>query len=263
MIPRGYIEEWRSSAPWPESFQVEQDLILSRIITDLFNNDFIRSNYAFRGGTALHKLYLSPQVRYSEDIDLVQVKSGPIKDTLKLINKILNFIDGKRSVKQSGSNNTVVYQFETEIAPVVSKKLKIEINCREHFNVFGLRGIKFNCDSSWYSSETEVTTYSIEELLSTKLRALYQRKKGRDLFDLYYALSNTDTDHEKIIYSFKKYMNESSTHIPSSKEYILNVEKKLTSNEFTGDIYSLLRPGVKYDAKIAYDTVREKILEKI
>ncbi|MFO7809959.1 MAG: hypothetical protein R6V47_01125 [Candidatus Delongbacteria bacterium] len=42
MIPRGYIEEWRSSAPWPESFQVEQDLILSRIITDLFNNDFYR-----------------------------------------------------------------------------------------------------------------------------------------------------------------------------------------------------------------------------
>ena len=262
MIPRGYIEEWRGSAPWPESFQVEQDLILSRIITDLFNNDFIRSNYAFRGGTALHKLYLSPQVRYSEDIDLVQIKSGPIKDTLKLINKTLNFIEGKRSVKQGGSNNTIIYQFETEIPPVVSKKIKIEINCREHFNVFGFKGKNFNCNSSWYSSEAEVTTYSIEELLSTKLRALYQRKKGRDLFDLHYALSKTDPDCEKIIYSFKKYINDSGLQPPSAKEFIINVEKKLRSNEFTGDVYSLLRPGISYDTDTAYDIVRKKLLEK-
>ncbi len=62
-------------------------------------------------------------------------------------------------------------------------RLKIEINTREHFNVLRLKKIACKVENSWFSGECMLTGYELEELLGTKLRALYQRRKGRDLFD--------------------------------------------------------------------------------
>ena len=131
MLPRRYIEEWKEFAPWSEDSQVEQDLVIEKAMLNLFSDPFLKERLAFRGGTALHKLFLKPQVRYSEDIDLVQIKREPIKDTLSTIRKQLDFL-GKPSVKQKANNNTLVYRFESEIPPVINLRLKIEINCREH-----------------------------------------------------------------------------------------------------------------------------------
>lgn len=60
MIPQSYITAWRKQAPWQENYQVEQDLIIQRSLIALFSDDFIRERLAFRGGTALHKLFLAP-----------------------------------------------------------------------------------------------------------------------------------------------------------------------------------------------------------
>lgn len=57
MIPRAFITEWRSHVSWSTDAQVEQDLILSRALVDIFSDDLIAKNLAFRGGTALHKLF--------------------------------------------------------------------------------------------------------------------------------------------------------------------------------------------------------------
>ena len=78
MIPRPYITEWRSHAQYRDDAQVEQDLILSRLIIDFYNEPVLAENLCFRGGTALHKLFLAPAVRYSEDIDFVQKEALPI-----------------------------------------------------------------------------------------------------------------------------------------------------------------------------------------
>jgi len=75
VIPQAYITEWSNNVPWHTNEQVEQDLVICRALVALFQDDFLAENLAFRGGTALHKLYLQPQPRYSEDIDLVQIKS--------------------------------------------------------------------------------------------------------------------------------------------------------------------------------------------
>ncbi|WP_254712890.1 nucleotidyl transferase AbiEii/AbiGii toxin family protein [Polaribacter batillariae] len=76
MIPKSYIAKWQEKAPWKQFYQVEQDLVISRALVEIFSDDFLRENLTFRGGTALHKLYLNPATRYSEDIDLVQIKPG-------------------------------------------------------------------------------------------------------------------------------------------------------------------------------------------
>ena len=77
MIPNAAITAWRKTAPWGEDWQVEQDLFLSRARIDMFRRPTIAEQVAFRGGTALHKLFFNPPGRYSEDIDLVQRNAGP------------------------------------------------------------------------------------------------------------------------------------------------------------------------------------------
>jgi predicted nucleotidyltransferase component of viral defense system len=68
LIPTSYIQEWSAKAPWPTSQQVEQDLIISRALCDLFNAPALAGKIAFRGGTAIHKLLFKLPLRYSEDI---------------------------------------------------------------------------------------------------------------------------------------------------------------------------------------------------
>lgn len=262
MLPRRYIEEWKEFAPWPEDAQVEQDLVIEKAMLELFSEPFLQERLAFRGGTALHKIFLKPQVRYSEDIDLVQIKAEPIKDTISAIRKQLDFL-GKPVVKQRANNNTLVYRFESEIPPIINLRLKIEINCREQFTVLGYKKIEHNIKNTWANGSCKLIAFEAEELLGTKLRALYQRKKGRDLFDLYHALTTLDLDTNKLINVYKEYMAFSVEKPPSQKQFLRNMEKKLEDPDFIGDTYALLRPGIAYNQAKAYEFVRTELIEKI
>lgn len=263
MIPRRYIEEWKEFAPWPENSQVEQDLVIERALIEIFSDPFLNENLAFRGGTALHKLFLKPQARYSEDIDLVQIKTGPIKPILVRLRECLAFLGTKRNITTSIHNNTVEYRFETEIQPIIKMRLKIEINCREHFTVLGLQQVPFKVQNGWFNGECMIKTYYIEELLGTKLRALYQRRKGRDLFDLDIALTKLDIDVAKLIQCYKEYINFSDGVSPTSKMFVANMVEKMSDDEFRNDIFTILRPEVEYDNDLAYKKISKEIISVI
>lgn len=169
MINRTAITQWNKIVPWNDNAQVEQDLIISRALVAIFSDKFLASQLAFRGGTALHKLYLSPQPRYSEDIDLVQITPGPIKPIMFKLGEVLSFLPD-RVTKQKRYNNTMLFRMESEIPPTIPLRLKIEINCFEHFNELGLVKVPFEVENSWFSGKCEITTYRLNELLGTKLR---------------------------------------------------------------------------------------------
>jgi len=262
MLSRRYIEEWKKFAHWPEDSQIEQDLIIEKALLQLFSDIFLRERLAFRGGTALHKIFLRPQVRYSEDIDLVQIKKELIGKTFDTIRKQLSFL-GEPSFKQKSRNNTLIYRFESEIKPVINLRLKIEINCREHFTVMGYREIEHTIKNTWANGSCKLVTYAVEEMLGTKLRALYQRKKGRDLFDLYYALSNMELNVYSILKCYKEYMAFSVEKPPTKEQFLRNMEEKLIDPDFQGDIYGLLRPGIEYDPTKAYQLIKKELIEKL
>ncbi len=184
MIPRDYITQWRERAPWNEDFQVEQDLAISRALVEIFSNPVLAEALAFRGGTALYKLYLTPPTRYSEDIDLVQVKPGPAGPVMDGLRSVLDPWLGQPRWKQSQGRVTFGYRFLSEDVPTIRLRLKVEINTREHFAVLGFTKRPFQVESRWCSGRANITTFELDELLATKMRALYQRRKGRDLFDL-------------------------------------------------------------------------------
>jgi len=261
MIPQAYITEWSNYVPWQTNEQVEQDLVICRALVEIFKDNFLASSLAFRGGTALHKLYLQPQPRYSEDIDLVQIRSEPIKETIQHLQKALAFI-GKSNVSTKKDNNTIYYRFESEFPPVQKMKLKVEINCREHFSVLGWKKVPFTVNSEWFKGECKLTTYTLEELLGTKLRALYQRRKGRDLFDLWKGLTSTQINPEMIVKSYKEYMSSSlNKAIPTKKQFLMNLEAKKVDSEFFGDTVALLRPDEKYIQEEAFALVIKNLVE--
>lgn len=262
MIPKPNIAKWRSNAPWTSFDQIEQDLVISRVLVLIFSDDFLSENLAFRGGTALHKLYLNPAPRYSEDIDLVQIKRGPIKPILERIREIITFFDEKRSTKIGGHGAKAFYRFISEYEGI-RLRLKIEINCQEHFNELDWVSFPYRVKNDWFSGSTRIRTYSINELIGTKLRALYQRKKGRDLFDIYYSNLTTELNLDEVIQCFNRYMMFSVGTIPTRRQFELNLEEKEKDPNFTGDMEALLRPGVEYNQKKAFDWLKEEVLSKL
>ncbi len=99
--------------------------------------------------------------------------------------------------KQTQGRVTFVYRFTSEDVPPIALRLKVEINSQEHFAVHGFTRMPFDVTSRWFNGACAIPTYELDELLGTKLRALYQRKKGRDLFDLAVALRVARADNEK------------------------------------------------------------------
>ena len=262
MIPKPYIAKWKDHAPWNSFEQVEQDLVISRILIEIFSDEFLNKNLAFRGGTALHKLYLNPAPRYSEDIDLVQIKEGPIKPILQRIGEIVTFFEEPRNTQVKGHGARALYRFTSEYEEI-RLRLKLEINCKEHFKVMDWVEFPFEMENAWFSGKTNIKTYNVNELLGTKLRALYQRKKGRDLFDLDYSRSNLEIDIDQIIECFNEYMIFSVNSIPTQKQFLLNIEEKEQDSNFLDDMDGLIRSGVKYNQKEAFQWLKDVVLVKL
>lgn len=258
MIPTAYITEWQNTAPWQQPDMIEQDLVICRAIIELFDDLHIAQRLAFRGGTALYKLCLLPAARYSEDIDLVQVDAEPIGSTLDQVRMALDPWLGKPRYDSKEHSFRLTYRFESEAGTPL--RLKVEINTREHIG--DLVKIPFSVHSRWFSGTTHITTFSLSELLGTKLRALYQRRKGRDLFDLDYALRYSDVDPDQVARMFVRYISASGLHI-STSEFLDNLVMKCADGQFCQDITPLLRAGMDYDVNEAVARVSNTLVLRI
>lgn len=262
MIPHANITAWRSIVPWADDAQVEQDLVLSRALVELFSSPPLAGKLALRGGTALNKLFIQPPSRYSEDIDLVQTSAAPIGSLLDAMRDRLDAWLGRPKRSSSGGSVTLMYRFESEIEPVRPLRLKVEINTREHFSVLGFKSCRFSVESPWFTGQSDVTTYELDELLGTKLRALYQRRKGRDLFDLWHCLASTNVNVERVLSCFDAYMQREKRTV-SRAEFERNLVEKSADEAFLGDTLPLLVPSTRFDVRSAFETVCAQIISRL
>jgi predicted nucleotidyltransferase component of viral defense system len=262
VIPRAHITAWRTRAPWPSNEQVEQDLVLSRALVAIFQHPIVAEGAVSRGGTALHKLFLQEPGRYSEDIDLVQRSSGPIGELVDAIREALDPWLGNPRWKQGAGRFTLGYRFDTSFEPMATMRLKVEINTREHFSVLGIGSRAFAVENPWFQGEADIPTYELEELLGTKMRALFQRKKGRDLFDLWLALDSTDADMDRVVDCFRRYM-ESEGAAVSRAQFEANVSRKLGDRSFLEDTRFLIPTDVGFDPRAAARLVHAALIERL
>ncbi len=154
---------------------------------------------------------------------------------------------------------TLLYRVQSEGLPPIPIRLKVEINTREHFSVLGLQEKAFRVNSRWFSGKASSPTFELDELMGTKLRALYQRKKGRDLFDLWSADRYGGVDNGRIVACFLHYLAADGLHV-SRAEFEANLNKKLVDPRFLNDIAPLLAPAVSWDIEDAARYAREDIL---
>jgi predicted nucleotidyltransferase component of viral defense system len=257
LIPAANITAWRQQAPWPEDNQVEQDLILSRMMIEIADNELLGPELAFRGGTCLHKLHLPAPLRYSEDLDYVRRTKSGIKDHLSALREIA----GNLGLEEHGtqfSGQMVHAAFDAVPTSGVGRiRVKVEINIAEIDSRFPRIVIPMSVDSPWWRGDAEIVTFSLEELTGTKLRALCQRSKGRDLFDLWLVLTGLDPDDEKIASSFHHYMGSAAFTFP---ELSLNLSAKLADRDFSADLTQLVANAPEvYDSGEAADLVMERL----
>ncbi|MBI2521843.1 MAG: nucleotidyl transferase AbiEii/AbiGii toxin family protein [Bdellovibrio sp.] len=143
-------------------------------------------------------------------------------------------------------------------------RLKVEVNNGENFTVFDLQKRRIEAQSIWFQGKAEVSTYSVEELLGTKLRALYQRKKGRDLYDMAIALERFPTlDLAKIVQSMQQYLAHEKKRV-SRAQFEENLAGKMKDQTFLNDIAPLLRPDApSFDPVDAYQRILTTLIAQL
>lgn len=263
MIPLAFVQAWTQHAPWPDLRQVEQDLIIARALCDLFTSPALQDRIAFRGGTAINKLLFRQPLRYSEDIDLVQTRAEPIGKTVDAVREALSWL-GKPKRQQAQHSMHLIYRFSPEVDTTEVLNLKVEINTREHANLFGLVGTPFAVRSDWHTADANIVTFAPEELFGTKLRALLQRRKNRDLFDLHHGLDQLGLDPARVIAAFDHYLAQEGTVITRAQAEQRMLEKLTQS--LTEDISPLLPAGIRFDdadALQAFERVWRDLITRI
>lgn len=254
MIPAAFITEWSNKVTWPTVDQIEQDLLLSRLIIEIANDDYLGKELVFRGGTCLHKLHLSQALRYSEDLDYVRRSEGGIGDLIDAIRAI--------AVRLGMSVKTDIRSFPKVRlrAPFESgsgtMSIKVKVNTYERSSANELQRLPYSLDTQWYGGRADVLTFSVAELITTKLRALYQRSKGRDLFDLWLALTTLDVPPADIVECFARYRPDKYTSVLAER----NLRTKLTDVNFRHDLDQLVG---NWPSGYNIDTAAELVIQQL
>jgi len=266
----------QQQVPWPNLRQVEQDLLLCRAMTALFDDAFLKTQIAMRGGTLLHKVHLAPASRYSEDIDLVVIGDRPDEHVRKAINRVLLNVLGRptssawQAVKLAVRNAVkpskvlrVIYRVPSVADPRgMPLEIVIEANVTERKSYRPISLLPFSYLFRDEMVATTVNGFEIHEMLGTKMRALFQRRRGRDLFDLYWALTEAETpvNPAEIIELFLYYLQQEGT-VATRDEFIGLLQSHLNDRGFLTDMNALLRTGIAYDPVVAGDYVIGSLLK--
>ncbi|MEO7299175.1 MAG: nucleotidyl transferase AbiEii/AbiGii toxin family protein [Verrucomicrobiota bacterium] len=273
-ITRQDILAHQAVVPWSAQYQVEQDLLLCRTMAALFDDAFLSSQIAMRGGTLLHKVHLAPASRYSEDIDLVVVGTRP-EDHIRLaVRRVLADVLGSpktwewdklflaiRNIVKPSRVLRMTYSISSIIEPGRMLDIVVEANVTERKPHRSVVEIPFSFPFRDKPVQTRIKGYDIHEMLGTKMRAMFQRKRGRDLFDLYWALtkSTSPVDPSGIIESFQHYMKQERTKAGRG-EFIGILEAHLKDPGFCSDMEPLLRNGIIYDPQTAGSYIKTHLL---
>lgn len=265
MIPNQNIVAWSKVAPWAETRQVEQDLIIARALVQLFGDPFLCEALRFRGGTALNKLHFSKPLRYSEDIDLARTKEGAPKLIWDHIHDVLDSWLGDPEYFRSKTAPALRYTVAAEDGSSTIR-LKIEVNEVEIAALDGPKTLPFKVENPWFSGAADIPTFSTEEVLSTKIRALLQRNKGRDLVDLAHAFDVfSGLDVQRTVDMFVEYTKQKPIPRWEAEKRMF---EKLDHRGFLSDVLPLLtaEERERFDdaaAKQAFKRVFDGFISKI
>jgi len=189
----------------------------------------------FKGGTAIHLIYQAP--RFSEDLDFSVTLSMTEFDAY--IATVLKRMEDEEGVTWKEKKSISGKQFLLSAEELLPYKTYIALD-------FSFREKVFSNERSMIQTAYPVlfTSYvyhlSQDEILAEKIRAVMTRKKGRDLYDLWYLLSkgaqvNQDMLKKKLaFYEISKVTNADIIKRVASfpkKDFVLDLRPFVPINE--------------------------------
>lgn len=170
--------------------KIDRYTVLREYVQLVFLNQLFRiprsNKLTFKGGTALRIIYGS--ARFSEDLDFnsklgIGMLAKLLTDVLDKMRLVLPSIYMKEITTIQGYSAKLF--LNTEITPF---PLSIKLD-------FSMRETTLSSFEQSVNSILPVPSYSLirametKEILAEKIRTLFQRTKGRDLYDIWYLLT--------------------------------------------------------------------------
>ena len=182
---------------------IEKDYVLTWVLLAIANSP-LRGRLAFKGGTALKKVY-EPDYRFSEDLDFTflddisnQELVVEIEALFPWLRREVNITLAMRRVETHQTGNPALYL--NYVGPLrgdlSSRFLKTDFT-RDELLLFPLVEAPLQVPYSDCRGRAETLhVYSPEEILAEKLCALLGRTEPRDLYDIHYMLDHRLADAE-------------------------------------------------------------------
>jgi predicted nucleotidyltransferase component of viral defense system len=201
---------------------VEKDYILNWILAGISHQKELNQAWIFKGGTCLKKCFFE-NYRFSEDLDFTLLESQHLDESFLLnqFSVIAEWVYAQRGIEIPSSgmsfeiykNNRGSYSVEGRIGyrgPLQRKnnmsRIKIDLTDAEVVVLEPELRTIYHPYSDTLDGFNKIQTYSFDEIFAEKLRALTERLRPRDLYDvicLYYD-GRWKADRDKVHRSLKK-----------------------------------------------------------
>jgi len=200
MLPLDQIKTIAAQKGLQETI-VEKDYILDWLLFGIANSE-LKETLAFKGGTALHKMYFE-NWRFSQDLDFTAISVLNYSDVLTIFDQICQSVKSNsgiilklQKVEKEPKNSDHNWYFEIKIQYIGPRGQShgdlptVTIHITEDEKVLGILAPKYLiAPYSDIQSEFFLLTYSLEEILAEKLRTvIYQRCWARDIYDTWRLL---------------------------------------------------------------------------
>ena len=174
----------------------EKDYFLA-IAIELIHNSPLKNNLIFKGGTALHHCYIE-QKRFSEDLDFTSLNPEISFGEVVSILESGGIFRAKKTYQSKFTFKIERLQYQGLLGQPGNIKLEIDY----HQNVI-LPGAKIKYKNVWKVAAFPVVMDQ-REMCAEKIRAVSQRARYRDFYDLYFLIERLKIDYKKALDLLKK-----------------------------------------------------------
>lgn len=187
----------------------EKDYVLA-LVLQLISQSHLGKKLVFKGGTALHHCYIE-QRRFSEDLDFSSVQQHI---SFEEVQKVLTSVDYLTVKKHYQSTATMKIERLLYSGPIgFPNSLKIDIDKLQNV-LLPVQEIIYR--TAW-GIEFPVRVMDIREICAEKIRAMSDRARYRDFFDVYLILKTYHLEFQEIL----DYVRQKEIRKPITKVRIL------------------------------------------
>ena len=256
------VRDWADAQGIGDEVRAELDLRLSHTVGLIAASD-LGMELCFKGGTAINKLYFEDTARLSVDLDYNAV--GEERSVYRRCRERRESLTAL--ISQAGAElhrykfgvvgDHLLFRYRS-VTTGRSGSFKVEISLTERFAVFGAVRRPFLVPLTTAPGsrrEVAVNTTTLPELIGTKIRALHQRRKGRDIFDLWRAIpviQDTTILRKLVLFYF------ACRNVPFDRQaFFGTLDQKIGDPRFQDDLTPYLRPGTRFDWATSTAEVRQ------